>query len=84
MTTRMKNGEHDDEQKWQTATSVVVVYSVSKDPPPPFVFLTPILVATSPTAMFGNWTMNDDTFVIRRRSVFYYTYIIQYFFCIFL
>jgi len=69
----MENGEHNDEQKRWMVTSDIVVYSVSKDPPPPFVFLTPILVATLPMVMFGNQTMNDDTFVIRHRSLFYYT-----------
>jgi len=80
----MKNGEHDNEQKRPTATSIIVVYFVSKDPPPPFVFLMPILVAMLPTVTFGNWMMNDDTFVVCCHSLFYYTYIIQSFFCIFL
>jgi len=64
--TMSKNGE------WQhLLLFVIVVYSVSKDPLSPFVFLTPIPVATSPMATFGNWT--TDTFIVHHHSLFYYT-----------
>jgi hypothetical protein len=55
-------------KKRRTATSVAVVYSVSKEPPSPIVSLKPIPVATSPTATFDNQTTNDESIVVRRRS----------------
>ena len=80
-TTRTTDDE--DEKQGTQRRAIIVVYSVSKDPPPPFIFLIPILVATSPTVTFGNRTTNDEDVVVHRHSLFYHTYIIQYFLCIF-
>jgi hypothetical protein len=62
MTTK-KNGE-----RRHLSPFVVVIYSVSKDPPSPIALLKPIPVATSPTATFDNRTTNDESIVVRRRS----------------
>jgi len=60
---------------------VVVVYSGRKDRPSPVTFLTPIPVAMLLMVTFGNWTTNDNRFIVCHHSLFILLYIL-YILCI--